>query len=379
MSVNPRTQILALVAPKRFRYSSFAPLAQRQLATQPPRADLDPPLSASTQDLLNRLAKEAAKNNAPGATVRPGGSALGGESGAGKPYVGSVGPFGLGVGLGSNIRNKEWKKWRELGLGGKGKSIGISSLSCTDDYADGEPHSTYQIFTHKAYKHKVILFGGTLFALLAYALTTELFAKNSPTVLHNQAIDMIESSKVPFRDARGWLEVQYEQLMEQYLMDRLDDGDGTAPMQPADRVDVAQGVKKQEESSWFGGMFGALKPSSQGSSRNAGKARKALPPAGTYTSGEVHADFLKVRSLSLSIPPSPCLFKFWPYFAFANASCPTFLVQQDPETQTYRLLTLTVDIPSAKSGAQRAVVFWGDQDEVAREGLLEGSRTRLTW
>ena len=43
---------------------------------------------------------------------------------------------------------------------------------------------------------QVILLGGTLFALLTYALTTELFAKNSPTVLHNQAIDLIESSKV---------------------------------------------------------------------------------------------------------------------------------------------------------------------------------------
>ncbi|KAJ9106336.1 hypothetical protein QFC21_001482 [Naganishia friedmannii] len=336
MALHPRTtQILALAAPKRLRYRSLTPLARRQLATQPPRANLDPPLSASTQDLLNRLAKEAAKGNAPGATVRPGGSALGpdGNVGGGKPYVGSVGPFGLGVGLGSNIRNKEWKKWRELGLGGK-----------------------------------------------AYALTSELFAKNSPTVLHNQAIDMIEGSKThtrhpqtqnehlimrfwvhgrgkdqteflgwlyqPFRDARGWLEVQYEQLMEQYLMDRLDD-DGTGPTQIAGQaMDVAQGVKQQEESSWFGGMFGALKPSSQGSSRNGtvGKGRKALPPAGTYTSGEVHADFLK-----------------------------------DPETQTYRLLTLTVDIPSSRSAAQRAVVFWGDREEVAREGLLEGSRTRLTW
>ncbi|KAJ9126751.1 hypothetical protein QFC24_001782 [Naganishia onofrii] len=365
MNVNPRTQILALVAPKRFRYRSTTPLTRRQLATQPPpRANLDPPLSASTQDLLNRLAKEAAKNNAPGATVRPGGSALGqdGNVGGGKPYVGSVGPFGLGVGLGSNIRNKDWKKWRELGLGGK-----------------------------------------------AYALTTELFAKNSPTVLHNQAIDMIESSKTmqqhllkpysfthsssassttrhsspvqtqhtrhpqtqnehlimrfwvhgrgkdeveflgwlyqPFRDARGWLEVQYEQLMEQYLMDRLDDdGTQTHDAKSTDRVEAAQ--QQQQESSWFGGMFGALKPSSQGPSRNgiAGKGRKALQPAGTYTSGEVHADFLK-----------------------------------DPETQTYRLLTLTVDIPSSKVAAQRAVVFWGDQEEVAREGLLEGSRTRLTW
>lgn len=129
MALNPRTELLALATPKRYRSRVLAPLLRRQLATQPPRANLDPHLSASTQDLLNRLAKEAAKNNAPGATVRPGGSALGqdGGVGGGKPYVGSVGPFGLGVGLGSNIRNKEWKKWRELGLGGKGTlTIGLA-------------------------------------------------------------------------------------------------------------------------------------------------------------------------------------------------------------------------------------------------------------
>lgn len=78
-------------------------------------------------------------------------------------------------------------------------------------------------------------------------------------------------------------------------MDRLD-GDGSQDhVKTSDQVDVSQ-QQQQQESSWFGGMFGALKPSSQGSSRNGitGKGRKALPPPGTYTSGEVHADFLKV-------------------------------------------------------------------------------------
>jgi hypothetical protein len=184
----------------------------------------------------------------------------------------------------------------------------------------------------------------------------------------------------PFRDARGWLEVQYEQLMEQYLMDRLDDdGTQTHNAKSTDRVEAAQ--QQQQESSWFGGMFGALKPSSQGSSRNgiAGKGRKALPPAGTYTSGEVHADFLKVRALPLH-PIGQRLLKPLRCHACTDPlSAYYLLLQQDPETQTYRLLTLTVDIPSSKVAAQRAVVFWGDQEEVAREGLLEGSRTRLTW
>lgn len=40
----------------------------------------------------------------------------------------------------------------------------------------------------------VILIGGGLFVILAIALTTELFAKNSPSVLYSQAVDMIRSS-----------------------------------------------------------------------------------------------------------------------------------------------------------------------------------------
>lgn len=52
---------------------------------------------------------------------------------------------------------------------------------------------------------------------------------------------------------------------------------------------------------------------------------------------------------------------------------------QDPKTGVYRLLTLTVDIPSARSAAQRAVVFWADPADVSQEGLLEGSKTRLSW
>jgi hypothetical protein len=34
----------------------------------------------------------------------------------------------MGVGLGSNIRNKDWKKWRDLGVGGKGEELWGSHL-----------------------------------------------------------------------------------------------------------------------------------------------------------------------------------------------------------------------------------------------------------
>jgi import inner membrane translocase subunit TIM21 len=40
----------------------------------------------------------------------------------------------------------------------------------------------------------VILVGGTLFVVLAFALTTELFAKNSPSVLYSRAVDIIRDS-----------------------------------------------------------------------------------------------------------------------------------------------------------------------------------------
>ena len=40
----------------------------------------------------------------------------------------------------------------------------------------------------------VIIFGAGFSAMLVYALTSELFSKNSPTVLHGQACELIKSS-----------------------------------------------------------------------------------------------------------------------------------------------------------------------------------------
>ena len=40
----------------------------------------------------------------------------------------------------------------------------------------------------------VIVVGGGLFVLLTFALTTELFATNSPSVLYSQAVDKIRAS-----------------------------------------------------------------------------------------------------------------------------------------------------------------------------------------
>jgi len=48
--------------------------------------------------------------------------------------------------------------------------------------------------TARASNLTVILFGATLSVVLAYALATELFARNSPTVLYSDACDRIRDS-----------------------------------------------------------------------------------------------------------------------------------------------------------------------------------------
>ncbi|ORX33695.1 hypothetical protein BD324DRAFT_639190 [Kockovaella imperatae] len=81
----------------------------------------------------------------------------------------SVGPFPLGVG--PSGRNKTWKSWKELGIKGKlGRTV------------------------RQTGNLGVILFGGGLFILLTLSLTTELFARNSPSVLYSQAVDKIRQS-----------------------------------------------------------------------------------------------------------------------------------------------------------------------------------------
>jgi import inner membrane translocase subunit TIM21 len=114
--------------------------------------------------------------------------------------------------------------------------------------------------------------------------------------VHGRGIDKTETLgwlKQPLRDLKDWAGMQYDNLMEQYLMDRLDEDVQDASS--SGRSDAPLGVQQQQESGWFGGLFGALKPNVQGSSRGgSGGGKKALPPAGTYTSGEARADFVKV-------------------------------------------------------------------------------------
>ncbi|KAJ7596678.1 TIM21-domain-containing protein [Mycena floridula] len=83
----------------------------------------------------------------------------------------SVGPFQLGISQSSFGKAQPVKKWSELSAGGKIKRSAASSTNLT-----------------------VILLGAGLSAVLVYCLTSELFSKNSPTVLHSRACDRISES-----------------------------------------------------------------------------------------------------------------------------------------------------------------------------------------
>ncbi|KLO20481.1 hypothetical protein SCHPADRAFT_991838 [Schizopora paradoxa] len=85
----------------------------------------------------------------------------------------NVGPFNLGtVQRPMGVGEKPMKKWSELD--GKGKVIRT---------------------TQRTTNLGVILLGAGLTAILAYALSSELFARNSPTVLYGEACKRIEASE----------------------------------------------------------------------------------------------------------------------------------------------------------------------------------------
>ncbi|KAH7883842.1 TIM21-domain-containing protein [Phlebopus sp. FC_14] len=83
----------------------------------------------------------------------------------------SIGPFQLGISQASLQRAEQVKKWSELTTGGKVVRT-----------------------TQRATNLTVILLGAGLSAVLLYALTSELFSKNSPTVIYNDACERIKVS-----------------------------------------------------------------------------------------------------------------------------------------------------------------------------------------
>jgi len=82
----------------------------------------------------------------------------------------SVGPFQLGLSQPSFGKGST-KRWSELSPKGKAMRVTARTTNLT-----------------------VILFGAGLTTVLIYALTSELFSRNSPTVLYNEACERIKSS-----------------------------------------------------------------------------------------------------------------------------------------------------------------------------------------
>ncbi|KAK7468649.1 hypothetical protein VKT23_003153 [Stygiomarasmius scandens] len=82
----------------------------------------------------------------------------------------SIGPFPIGV-TPSSFGTENVKKWSELSTGGKIKRT-----------------------TARTSNLAVIALGAGLSAVLIYCLTSELFSKNSPTVLYSDACERIKSS-----------------------------------------------------------------------------------------------------------------------------------------------------------------------------------------
>lgn len=108
----------------------------------------------------------------------------------------SVGPFQLGM---IPPSTKKTKKWDELSRGGKG-AFAILCCVCQISIRADLGFSFHLLpFTVartalRTSNLMVIFLGAGFSGLLVYALASELFAKNSPTVLYNDACERIKAS-----------------------------------------------------------------------------------------------------------------------------------------------------------------------------------------
>ncbi|WWD16517.1 hypothetical protein CI109_100944 [Kwoniella shandongensis] len=350
-------------APAVRSYATHRSSTSSSSSTSPDHKTAHPSRAEATSDLLNRLGSTASRSA--------------NESAGGQE---SVGPFPLGVG--PSGRRKVWKRWSDLGLGGK--------LVRT---------------TQQTGNLTVILVGGALFVILTVALTTELFATNSPSVLYSQAVDMIRASDAlnphllpplkfthsphsssPVRGTpqiphtfiqhptsgrehllltfwvhgrgkdepepmgwikRGWRSVEsfgreglrYAGLLSPSESSTDDDGTSVQSVSRAGKESQVQAQQQQQQTGtlgrWLGGFTNSLRSTAGGSSGSGrgSTSTRGLPPAGTYKIGEVRAEYVK------------------------NAS------------GQFTLLSLIVDVPSSRATYPgRAVVF--QSPEAQTEGLI---------
>jgi hypothetical protein len=100
----------------------------------------------------------------------------------------SVGPFQLGVSQAALRNGERVKKWSELSTKGKGELHSARFVLSLNLFLTVARTAT------RTSNLTVILLGAGLSALLVYSLTSELFSKNSPTVLYGDACDRIKAS-----------------------------------------------------------------------------------------------------------------------------------------------------------------------------------------
>lgn len=105
----------------------------------------------------------------------------------------TVGPFQLGISQPSSNEGTT-KKWSELSPKGKGLSLTLPDDRLLRDFPTYLTAILAMRATARTTNLTVILFGAGLTTVLIYALTSELFSRNSPTVLYNEACERIKSS-----------------------------------------------------------------------------------------------------------------------------------------------------------------------------------------
>ena len=105
----------------------------------------------------------------------------------------SAGPFTLGITPPRPDEVKPEKKWSELSVGEKGTShqLNVTETRSNDIWFR---HRAVVRTTTRTTNLVVILAGAGLSVVLIYALTSELFSRNSPTVLYNKACELIKAS-----------------------------------------------------------------------------------------------------------------------------------------------------------------------------------------
>ena len=105
----------------------------------------------------------------------------------------TVGPFQLGLSQPSSNEGSA-KKWSELSPKGKGQSLTLPYDKPFRDCPTDLNAILAMRATARTTNLTVILFGAGLTTVLIYALTSELFSRNSPTVLYNEACERVKSS-----------------------------------------------------------------------------------------------------------------------------------------------------------------------------------------